>query len=149
MPDRPVRKPETKPTLLSTHPLFTAALVEIILREFRTLRKFAELAGIENTRLYAFLREGNKGAAPRLHTATNLIRTVRKHAPHRYESLMEALRADIEAEPEPLAEDILPQTERNFVFTDEELARIWQNAGWAIPRPSIAKRFQMIELKPE
>jgi len=149
MPDRPVRKPETKPTLLSTHPLFTAALVEIILREFKTLRKFAELAGIENTRLYAFLREGSKGAAPRIHTATNLIRTVKKHAPHRYESLMEALRGDIESDPEPPAEEQLPETERNFVFTSEELARIWQKAGWTIPRPSIAKRFQMIELKAE
>ena len=143
------RRTTPKPTLLSTHPLFTTALIEIILDEFRSVRKFSALAGIENSRLYAFLREGEKGAVPRLHTVTTLLRTVRKHAPHRFESLMEALRSDIESDPEPSAEKQFSETERNFVFTDEELARIWQKTGWTIPRPSIAKRFKMIELKAE
>jgi len=130
--------PTTSPklTLASTHPRFTSTLVNILLSEFKTIRRFAELARIHPTYFYAFLRDGKGGVIPRLHTVTNLMKTVKEHAPHRFETLMEALRVDIEAGEDS---EVLESADRLKRVT----AEAWRRNGWGLPRPSIAKRFQL------
>lgn len=135
-----------KSTLLATHPRFTSTLANIILTEFRSIRIFAELAGVHPTYFYTYLRDEKKGVIPRFDVATNLMRTVKKHAPNRFESLMEALRRDIETDLGSTAESLPPkrgQLPPICGFTEEELELIFLRAGWKIPRPSIARRFRV------
>lgn len=136
---------DPKPTLVSTHPHFVSSLINIILREFRTVRKFSELADIENTRLYAFLREDERGAIPRLHTVTKLMRAVRKHAPDRFDELMEAYRRDIEAGLDNGTKGQAAASEAFKGITEQQLDLVFRKHGWTLPRPSVAKRFRILD----
>jgi hypothetical protein len=140
-----------KPTLSSTHPRFTSTLMDILFTKFKSIRRFAELADIHPTYFYSYLRDGNDGVIPRFDTATNLMRTVKTHAPDRFESLIEALRHDIEGELGPDVETLPskrdPELPPSSGFTEEELARIFVRAGWKLPRPCVAKRFPVNEIK--
>ena len=91
------RNPSTsKSTMRSTHPKFTAKLVEIVDSDFKSTLDFTSLSGIHPTRYYAFLRKGKGGASPRIQTVSAIIRTVHKHAPDKLESLVAALLEDID-----------------------------------------------------
>lgn len=142
MPSSLTPKTSPKLTLLSTHPRFTSTLVDILLTEFKTIRRFAELARIYPTYFYTFLRDGKGGVVPRLHTVTNLMKTVKDHAPHRFESLMDALRADIEAGEDS---EVL---ERDDQRKTRVIAEAQRRNGWSLPRPSLGQRFLVAPSNP-
>ena len=131
---KPANSP--KPTLFTTHPRFTSTLTNILLTEFKTVRRFAKLAGMHPTYFYTYLRDGKGGVVPRFDAATNLMRTVKEHAPHRFKALWESLRADVEAD---LESDRLDAVDP---FKTKEMTQGWLKNGAVLPRPSLAKRFQ-------